>query len=186
MSPIPQKKKAVFLDRDGVLNMPVLREGRAYPPSIVSEFQLYPEAVAAVGLLKSLGYLLVVATNQPDVGRKRLEQAEVEGMHELLKLWLPIDQIEVCYAAGTAYKQPSDFRKPSPGMLLKAARDLSIDLRRSFMIGDRWRDIDAGYAAGCRTIWINRGYDAPRENAPDFEVKDFAEAAEIIRQLDSQ
>jgi D-glycero-D-manno-heptose 1,7-bisphosphate phosphatase len=184
--PIPKlipKQKAIFLDRDGVLNLPVVKEGRAYPPSSVDEFILYPETTAAVNLLKSLGFVLVVATNQPDVGRKRLSQEVVEAMHALLLQWLPIDRVEVCYAAGTAFDQPSDFRKPAPGMLLKAAHEMHLDLRNSFMIGDRWRDIEAGYAAGCRTIWINRGYDPPRERRPNFEVSNIAEAAELISKL---
>jgi D-glycero-D-manno-heptose 1,7-bisphosphate phosphatase len=91
---------------------------------------------------------------------------------------LPLDHIEVCHDPGQGV--PSEFRKPAPGMLLRAARELGIDLPKSWMVGDRWRDVDCGAAAGCRTVFIDLGYDESLRATPDFRVRDLAEAAEII------
>jgi D-glycero-D-manno-heptose 1,7-bisphosphate phosphatase len=169
--------RAVFLDRDGVINASVVRDGKPYPPATVEEFVIYPEAAQACQRLKSVGYLLVVATNQPDVGRGTQSKEAVEAMHTKMCSALPIDRVEVCYHSGGA---PCDCRKPAPGMLLKAAKDLRIDLSTSFMVGDRWRDIDCGHAAGCKTVFIDRGYVEELRQKPDFFVKNLAEAAKII------
>jgi D-glycero-D-manno-heptose 1,7-bisphosphate phosphatase len=169
----------VFLDRDGTLNLQVIREGRPYPPARVEDFRLFPDVPAACRALKSAGYALVVATNQPDVGRGTQSQATVEAMHRQLQALLPeIDRIEVCYDAGRG--DPSRRRKPEPGMVLDAAVSLGIDLRRSWMIGDRWRDIDCGRRAGLHTVFIDFGYDEALIEPPDFTVSGFAQAAEII------
>lgn len=174
--------RAVFLDRDGVLNRAIVIEGRPYPPRRVEDIELLPGVAEACAKLKALGYLLVVATNQPDVGRGLLAQAVVEAMHEKLKTLLPLDRIEVCYAGGSASKQPSDFRKPAPGMLLRAAHEMKVTLQASWMVGDRWRDIDCGRAARCRTIFVDLGYSERLRQPPDFTVRSLLEAAEVILQ----
>jgi D-glycero-D-manno-heptose 1,7-bisphosphate phosphatase len=170
-------KRAVFLDRDGVINRPLIRDGKPYPPGSLVEFELLPGVVEACGRLKEAGFLLVVATNQPDVGRGTQRREQVEEMHAAMSASLPIDRVEVCYDPGQG--APSEFRKPAPGMLLRAARELEIDLSASWMIGDRWRDIDCGAAAGCRTIFIDHGYDEPLRQAPDFRAASLLGAAEI-------
>jgi D-glycero-D-manno-heptose 1,7-bisphosphate phosphatase len=174
--------RAVFLDRDGVINRAVVRAGKPYPPATVAEFELLPGVAEACAILKGLGFLLVVATNQPDVGRGTQTKEEVEAMHAAMCARLPIDRVEVCYDPGQGI--PSDFRKPAPGMLLRAARELEIDLPGSFMVGDRWRDIDCGAAAGCRTIFVDYGYDEALRT-PDFRVKSLREAADVIREIEA-
>ena len=170
----------MFLDRDGTLNAPVVRGGRPYPPATVAEFQLLPGVADACRQLHAAGYVLVVATNQPDVGRGTQPQAAVEAMHaRLLQLIPELARIEVCYEAGDT-NPPSEFRKPAPGMLLRAAAALELELEQSWMIGDRWRDVECGARAGCRTIFIDWGYDEPLRRKPDFTVRSFAEAAGII------
>jgi D-glycero-D-manno-heptose 1,7-bisphosphate phosphatase len=171
--------RAVFLDRDGVINRATERDGKPYPPRIISDFEIYPEVPAACAKLKAAGFLLVVATNQPDVGRGTLDQAIVECIHAHMTSVLPIDRVEVCYHPGHGQSN-CDCRKPKPGMLLRAARELNIDLTQSWMMGDRWRDVDCGHAAGCKTIFIDRGYDEELRQKPDFTVKNLAEAAEVI------
>ncbi|MCE9610134.1 MAG: HAD family hydrolase [Chthoniobacter sp.] len=171
-------KRAVFLDRDGVINRPVVRDGKPFPPATVADFELLPEVVEACAELKGAGFLLVVATNQPDVGRGTQRRTEVEAMHALMCSALPLDRVEVCYDPGQG--QASDFRKPAPGMLLRAARELDIDLAQSWMIGDRWRDIDCGTAAGCRTIFIDHGYAEPLRTAPDFRARSLHAAVPLI------
>ena len=173
-------KRAVFLDRDGVINRPIVRDGKPFPPVSVEEFELLPGVVDACARLKAAGFLLVVATNQPDVGRGTLARETVETMHAKMCAALPLDRVEVCYDAGAAHGQPSEFRKPAPGMLLRASRELGIDLAQSWMVGDRWRDVDCGAAAGCRTVFIDLGYEEGLRAVPDFRARDLGEAAEVI------
>ncbi len=175
-------RPAVFLDRDGTLNVQVVRDGKPYPPDTLAEFRLYDGVAEACAGLKAAGYVLVVATNQPDVGRGKQQQAVVESMHARLSELVPaLELIQVCYHGGDAHGQPCACRKPKPGMLIDAARQLGLDLARSWMVGDRWGDIDAGHAAGCRTIFIDHGYtERPPARAPHFTVHDFAAAAGII------
>ena len=173
-------QRAVFLDRDGVINRPNVIDGRPFAPTTLEQFELLPGVSEACQLLKHAGFLLVVATNQPDVGRGTLARETVETIHAKMSAMLPLDRIEVCYDAGAAHGQPSEFRKPAPGMLLRAAQELGIDLRQSWMVGDRWRDIDCGSSAGCRTVFIDLGYDEPLRATPDFRAKDLSDAADII------
>lgn len=176
---LPAIQRAVFLDRDGVINRALERDGKPYPPSSLAEFEILPDVPEACRRLKDAGFLLVVATNQPDVGRGTLALSVVEEIHTHLRAQLPIDRIEVCTHPGKGASD-CDCRKPRPGMLLRSARELNIDLRQSWMVGDRWRDIDCGHAAGCRTIFIDYGYDEALRQVPEFRVRNLGEAAEII------
>ncbi len=171
--------KAVFLDRDGVINRALVRDGKPYPPTTLAEFQLLPGVVEACAKLKAAGFLLIVATNQPDVGRGTLPQAALDAIHAEMLRRLPIDRVEVCTHPGKS-SSDCDCRKPKPGMLLRAARDLGLDLPQSWMVGDRWRDIDCGSAAGVKTIFIDYGYDETLRMKPDFTVKNLLEAAVVI------
>ncbi|MFZ5496120.1 MAG: D-glycero-alpha-D-manno-heptose-1,7-bisphosphate 7-phosphatase [Verrucomicrobiota bacterium] len=175
-------RPAVFLDRDGTLNVQVVRAGKPYPPDTLADFRLYDGVVEGCARLKAAGFALVVATNQPDVGRGKQAQSVVEAMHAHLRRLVPsLDLVQVCYHGGEAHGQPCDCRKPKPGMLTAAAAQLGLDLARSWMVGDRWGDIDAGHAAGCRTVFIDHGY-AERAPArpPHFTVKTFPDAVGII------
>lgn len=183
LGPKPADRRAVFLDRDGVLNRPEVRLGKPYPPAGLATFELYPDASDACRLLKGEGFLLVVATNQPDVGRGLQSREVVDAMHARLQAALPIDRIEVCFdaddtTAGGCYK-------PAPGMLLRAAAVLGIDVRRSYMVGDRWRDVDCGRAAGCTTVFIDRGYNERLRAPADLTVREFLEAAQCIVERES-
>jgi D-glycero-D-manno-heptose 1,7-bisphosphate phosphatase len=171
-------RRAVFLDRDGVINKPVIREGKPFPPFTVAEFELLPGVVQACARLRAAGYLIVVATNQPDVGRGTLAREIVEEMHDKMTSLIALDRVEVCYDSGLGAE--SEFRKPAPGMLLRAAAELGIDLASSWMIGDRWRDIDCGARAGCRTIFIDWGYAETLRTRPDFHVHSLSEALSAI------
>jgi D-glycero-D-manno-heptose 1,7-bisphosphate phosphatase len=174
-----ESKRAVFLDRDGVINRALTRDNKPYPPTSRAEFEILPGVVEACRQLKQAGYLLVVATNQPDVGRGTMTQSTVEELHADMCRALPLDRVEACYHPGQGLSD-CDCRKPKPGMLLRAAKDLHIDLAASWMVGDRWRDIDCGHAAGCRTVFIDYGYDEPLKQAPDFRAHSLLEAAGVI------
>jgi D-glycero-D-manno-heptose 1,7-bisphosphate phosphatase len=168
---------AVFLDRDGVLNKPVVRNGKPYPPASVADFEIYPEAFEALRVLGELALKIVVVTNQPDVARGTQRQSEVEAMHDVLRRALGIEHFYVCWHDDV---DRCGCRKPSPGLLTHAAADYGIDLAGSYMVGDRWRDVDCGKAAGCRTIFIERGYSEALRSEPDVRVQDLRAAVDII------
>ncbi len=170
-------RAAVFLDRDGVLNRAEVREGKPYAPLRLRDFRLLPGTVAAVRTLREAGYLLVVVTNQPDIGHGRVAGNVVEAMHARLHHRLSPDAIEVC-----PHRQDEGCpcRKPRPGLLRSAAARLGIDLTQSFMVGDRGHDILAGRAAGCYTILVDRGYREPRPVEADVIVRSFPAAARRI------
>jgi D-glycero-D-manno-heptose 1,7-bisphosphate phosphatase len=172
-----REARAVFLDRDGVLNRVLIRNGRPHAPASLDELEILPGVAAALDDLKAAGFRLIVATNQPDVGKGLLRREEVEALHEGLRRTLPLDAIKVCYHIDA---DACSCRKPQPGLLLEAAREWAIDLTRSYMIGDRWRDVDAGRAAGCKTIWVQCDYDDRQPEAPDAVVASLWEASRII------
>jgi D-glycero-D-manno-heptose 1,7-bisphosphate phosphatase len=179
-------RRAVFLDRDGVINKPMVREGRPHPPADVKGFELYEDVPAGCARLHAAGYLLVVVTNQPDVARGAQTRAAVDAMHRKLLDALPqIARVEVCWHAGIEWADPCDCRKPQPGMALRAAKALNIDLGQSFLVGDRWRDVDCGHAAGCRTVLIDRNYSEALRRLPHWTVKSFGQAVEVILNADA-
>jgi D-glycero-D-manno-heptose 1,7-bisphosphate phosphatase len=178
-------RPAVFLDRDGTLNVQHVRDGTPFAPLRIEDFVLYEGAQEGCRALKAAGYVLVVATNQPDVGRGDVAQSVIEAMHaHLLRLIPEIDRVEVCYDPGRGEK--SLRRKPEPGMILDAARELGIDLSRSWMIGDRWRDVESGRRAGVKTVFIDFGYSDEVGSAPDHTVKSFKEAVAIVLRHSSE
>jgi len=171
------RRKAVFLDRDGVIAVPQFRDGRSFASRRLEDFRLYPDAPASLLKLKRAGFLLAVVTNQPDVGHGLIPRTEVDGMHALIRRDLPVDTIKACF-----HRQADecDCRKPKPGMILEAAEELGIDLEQSFMVGDRGSDVAAGRAAGCTTVFIDLGYAESVSDVPDYIVHSIAEAADII------
>jgi D-glycero-D-manno-heptose 1,7-bisphosphate phosphatase len=172
-------RRAVFLDRDGVINRALTRDNKPYPPTTIAQFEILPGVPEACAKLKAAGFFLIVATNQPDVGRGTLKQEVVEEIHRFMCGRLPIDRVEVCYHPGQGLSD-CECRKPKPGLLRRAADDLGIDLAQSWMVGDRWRDIDCGHAAGCRTVFIDYHYAEALRQPPDFRVSNLLEAADLI------
>jgi D-glycero-D-manno-heptose 1,7-bisphosphate phosphatase len=170
-------RPAVFLDRDGVIVVPHFRDGRSFAPRRLEDFRLYPEAAASLQRLKRAGFLLAVVTNQPDVGNGLIPHSEVDAMHEIMMRELPVDAVKACFHR---QRDHCGCRKPKPGMILEAAGELGIDLMKSFMVGDRSSDVEAGRAAGCRTIFIDLGYAEPAPDVPGYVVHSIAEAADVI------
>lgn len=175
--------RAVFLDRDGVLVIPTVRDGRSYAPTSLEQFEVYPDAMQSVWRLKQAGYRVVVVTNQPDVGAGRAAQSMVEEMHARLEREMPLDAIMVCYHTKD---QNCDCRKPRTGLLMQAAVEMEIDLASSVMVGDRASDVEAGMRAGCRTVFIDRGYTAElRPEQTDRTVTSLAGATDWILSFDT-
>ena len=169
--------RAVFLDRDGVLNKAFVRNGKPHSPDTIEEMIIFPDAATALDRLRRHGFRLIVATNQPDIARKRLTRREVDAMNAHLCSKLPLDAVEVCPHDDS---DNCECRKPKPGLLVRAAQRDGISLDQSFMIGDRYRDIEAGHSAGCRTILIGDGYGETFNAQPDAELATLTEAADWI------
>lgn len=169
--------RAVFLDRDGVINANVVRDGKPVAPTSVDDFRIFPGVEDAVRGLKDAGYLIVVVTNQPDVRTGRTSRETLEAMHAEIRRRMPVDDILACFHTDA---DNCGCRKPKPGLLTQAAAKWGIDLKESFMIGDRWRDVEAGQAVGCLTFLVDYGYEQEKPCNPDFRVGTLAEAAKII------
>lgn len=169
--------RAVFLDRDGVINRAIVRDGKPFPPDNLGQLEILPGVREALDKLHAANYLLIVVTNQPDVARGTAKQEDVEEMNAYLSSQLPIDEFRTCYHDN---QDGCQCRKPSPGSLLDAAKQHQIDLSKSFMVGDRWRDIEAGAAAGCKTFYINNRYSEQAPDTPDFIVTSLLDAKKII------
>jgi len=171
------KRRAVFLDRDGVINRSVLRDGKPHPPAQVAELEVLPGVAEALAALRKAGFLLIVVTNQPDVARGTQSRSVVERINEVLAAELPLDEFRVCYHDDRDHCR---CRKPAPGMILEAAREGHVDLAASYLVGDRWRDIEAGERAGCTTIFIDHGYAEKQPGHYNAKVRSLAEAADWI------
>jgi D-glycero-D-manno-heptose 1,7-bisphosphate phosphatase len=177
------RRRALFLDRDGVIVRAVVRNGKPFPPSSVSEVDILPGVPAALQRAKAMGFLNLVVTNQPDVARGRQLKEKVEEINRVLLAELAIDDVLVCYHDDS---DACECRKPRPGLLFQAANTYDLDLRSSIMIGDRWRDIDAGAAAGCQTILIDYGYNERLPaSPPDLRVASLAEAVASLSKLEA-
>jgi D-glycero-D-manno-heptose 1,7-bisphosphate phosphatase len=164
---------AVFLDRDGVLNLATVVDGRPFPPAGLGELRMAPGVEAACRDLSRAGLALIVVTNQPDIARGTQDVTRVRAINKYLQERLGLDEVVVC---------PHDesdecrCRKPRPGMIIDAADRWKVDLGRSVTVGDRWRDIEAGRAAGTRTVFIDRHYDERQPPQPDLTVSELKES----------
>jgi D-glycero-D-manno-heptose 1,7-bisphosphate phosphatase len=171
------QRRAVFLDRDGVINRAIVREGKPYPPANLEELEILPGVKEACEKLHAAGFLLIVVTNQPDVARGSTTKEAVEEINQSLRSRLPLDDFYTCFHDT---KDSCTCRKPLPGSLLAAAEKYNLDLSNSYMVGDRWRDVEAGQAAGCKTIFIDYTYDEAQPESVSFKVSSLLEASHII------
>jgi D-glycero-D-manno-heptose 1,7-bisphosphate phosphatase len=167
----------VFLDRDGVVNRPLVRDGRPYAPSRFEELEVLDGVADACARLRDAGFALVLVTNQPEVARGTLDRAELDAMHASLRDLLGLDAVAVC---------PHDdadrcsCRKPLPGLVVDAAEELGVDLPSSYLVGDRWRDVEAAHAARCTPLFVDWGWDERSPTPPYHAVGSLSEAADVI------
>lgn len=174
---------AVFLDRDGVINRSVVRDGKPYPPTSLSELKIIPEAVISLKRLAAAGYQLIGITNQPDVARGTQSVQVVEAINFHIQSILPVKAIFTCYHDT---KDNCGCRKPKPGLILEAAGLYGVDLHNSWMIGDRWTDIAAGQAAGVRTVFVDYQYsEFYKGDHADYIISDMSELVKVILQGDN-
>jgi D-glycero-D-manno-heptose 1,7-bisphosphate phosphatase len=172
-----EPRRAVFLDRDGVLNRAIVVDSKPLPPTSVEQLEVLPGVEDACRELHDAGLMLIVVTNQPDVARGTATTAEVKALNDELASRLPLDEIRVCVHDDA---DECSCRKPAPGMLIDASREHGIDLAHSVMVGDRWRDVEAGRRAGCKTVFVDSGYSERPPEAPDFTVRGLGEAVPWI------
>jgi len=175
---IMHRLPTVFLDRDGVINRSVVRNGKPYPPASLEEFEILPGAFNSLKRIAAAGYLLIGVTNQPDVARGTQTRKAVESINARIMEQLPVTEIFTCYHDD---KDDCQCRKPKPGLILQGAEKYGADLTKSWLVGDRWKDISAGQAVGLRTVFVdylyNETYSGP---SADFIIEDIAALAAII------
>ncbi|HOV88836.1 MAG TPA: HAD family hydrolase [Candidatus Paceibacterota bacterium] len=177
-----ENRRAIFLDRDGVINKAIIRAGGFSSPWSLDEFEIIDEVEEVLKEFKKLEFLNIIITNQPDIARGNLLLRELEKMHQIILERLPVDDIQYCPHDD---KDNCDCRKPKPGMILRAAQKWNIDLNHSYVIGDRWKDIKASKAAGCKAFLIRREYNLDYQEDYDFEINNLKEVVEFIKKLEN-
>jgi len=171
------ENKCVFLDRDGVLNESLVISGKPYAPTQKSEFKITNGSIDAINKIKKKGFLTIIVTNQPDLVTGKLEKHTLDFFHKKLITLMPIDDIFICAHVD---RDKCSCRKPKPGLIFKAASKYNINLSKSYMIGDRWRDVDCAKEAGLRSIFIDHRYNEKLNNVPDFTIFTIRDAINCI------
>ncbi len=169
-------RKAFFFDRDGVLNESIVIDGKPYSPSTMEELQIRDGAADIIKYLKARNYIIIVVTNQPDVKRKKTTKKLVENIHKNLRKKLKFHDLYVSYDSS----DNSYFRKPKPGMIYSARKKWNINLKKSYIIGDRNKDILAGLNAGIKTIFINNNYSEKKPIFSHYQIRKLKEIKKFI------
>lgn len=177
MQPSGKRQPVVFLDRDGVLNQSLVREGKPYSPRKIEDVVILEGAKEAVSLLHENGFVTVVITNQPDVARGDLSSNLLSEINNSISKEVGV---ELFYSCEHDDQDNCECRKPNIGLFKKAIQELDLDASNSFMVGDRWKDIEAGQRAGCTCFFIDNNYSEKRPTPPFYTVTSVLEAAKII------
>ena len=170
-------RKAVFLDRDGVINKAFIKDGLPTSPNSLDELEILPGVKESVLRLKKLNFVCLIVTNQPDVTRGKINKNTVIKMNNFLQKEIKLDDFFVCYHDDV---DNCECRKPKPGLLLQASKKWDVNLKKSFIIGDRWRDIQAGEKVGCKTIFLEYNYIDIKPKNPNFITDTLLNATYII------
>ena len=190
-----KKVEAVFLDRDGVINPSIGFDqfGNSESPFTDGDFVIFPTIGSSIAILNALGYLVIIATNQPSIAKGKTTFAEIQKMHlrlisEVENQGLFISDICICphhpdpkQVVIPELLRDCECRKPKPGMLVISAQKFDIDLQNSWMVGDSWKDVLAGMKAGCKTILVSPTAEHLSLCTPTHTAKDLTDAVEIIR-----
>ena len=177
------KNKAIFWDRDGVLNKVIMRNGKPSSPWCIEEFEILPDVKRCLEKTKEMGFLNIVFTSQPDISRGLLKTEELEKIHRIISETLLVDEIKFCPHDD---KDNCECRKPKPGLIVEAVKKWSIDLDKSYVVGDSWKDIKAGKSAGCKTFLLRREYNKDYKEDYDFEINSLKQMVEIIKNLNNK
>jgi D-glycero-D-manno-heptose 1,7-bisphosphate phosphatase len=170
-------KRALFLDRDGVLNRSVLVDGVPKPPTTVGDVEIITGVIEAITILKNHDFVPIVVTNQPDVARGLTTRTQVESINAFIGTMTGIEYFYTCFHDDA---DSCDCRKPLPGLIQRALYELGLAVHESFLVGDRWRDISAGQAVGCKTYFIDYSYSERMPRMPYIKVSSLLEAAHLI------
>lgn len=164
--------KAVFLDRDGIINVTQVINKKPVAIRAFEQFVFVEGIQKAIDKFIKIGYTIFVVTNQPDISRGKIKIEEVEKINRHILHELPIKKIYMCTHD---YYDNCECKKPKAGMLFSAKKEYDVELKSSWIIGDRWSDIEAGKNAGCKTIFVDYGYDEKLKSNPDIIVKNVKE-----------
>jgi D-glycero-D-manno-heptose 1,7-bisphosphate phosphatase len=171
------KKRCVFLDRDGVINQSIIVNKKPFSPRTKSEFKFIPNIKNLISKIVELNFYTIIITNQPDIATAHLDEEMLKYFHDKIRRKIPITDIFVCRHISS---QNCFCRKPKPGLILEAAKKYNIDLKKSYLIGDRWKDINAANEVGCHSIFIDYDYTEKLETKPNNHVKSMAEACDVF------
>jgi D-glycero-D-manno-heptose 1,7-bisphosphate phosphatase len=174
-------KQAVFFDRDGVLNRPIIRKKKPYAPRKLEDFLIYKDAKLSIKKLIKNNFLIFVITNQPDIGNGLMKREELEYMHQKLKTDIEIDKIYICEHS---QKEKCECRKPSPFFLMQAKNEYNLDIQSCYFVGDRYSDMQASRSMKCKSIFIDRKYDETPSMDFVHKVNGIKEAVNYILRKD--
>ncbi len=175
-----KKNKAFFFDRDGILNQSIIKNQKPYSPNIPNELKLNREFLPFIKNLKKKKFIIIVVTNQPDIKRGKMTKYSLKTINTKIKNFFLIDEIYVCIHD---INDKCSCRKPKPGMLKKASKKWDIDLKKSFLVGDRFKDIQAGNSVGCTTIFIDYNYNETKPKSYDYKYKNISKMIKEIGKI---
>jgi D-glycero-D-manno-heptose 1,7-bisphosphate phosphatase len=175
-----KKNKAFFFDRDGILNKSIIKNQKPYSPRFPNELKLNHKFLPFIKELKKKNYIIIVVTNQPDIKRGKLTKYSLKIINSIIKKYFLVDEIYVCMHDKV---DKCNCRKPKPGMLKKAMKKLNIDLKKSFLVGDRNKDVEAGNSVGCTTIFIDYNYDDLKPKNYDYKFTSISKMINVIGKI---
>ena len=175
------KRQAIFLDRDGVINKATFVNGKHRSPLVLEELEIFKDAKRSIRKLRKLGFLIFIVTNQPEISRGNLRREESDAINAAIDKEIEPDEIVACPHDDS---DGCSCRKPLPGMITGLISRYMLDPTRCYLVGDRLKDIEAGQAAGVKSIQIDRGYPEGLSTARLSSAKSLSGAVRIIRKME--
>ena len=172
------KNKCLFLDRDGIINVPLVKKNKPFAPTEISQFRLYKNLNKTLNYIKKLNYLIIIITNQPELSKGNLNKKTLDQMHEIIYSTFPIDDIFVCKCQESS---SCKCYKPKPKMLYDAKIKHNIDLKKSYFVGDTYRDVYCASNAGCYSILLKKRYNYEMISKADYVIEKFGQIKKILK-----